>query len=61
MSRAKTDTIDKTTFNGSDLFKNFKHIYICEQNFRKIIDNLGVIYYNCQYEMAEELRYGIIF
>ena len=34
-ARISCDTIDLTTYNGADLFKNFNEIYKCEHNFNK--------------------------
>ena len=54
------DTIYLTTYNGTDLFKNFNEIYKCEHYFNKIINELNSNYYNCTDGMSDELRYGII-
>ena len=59
-ARMTCDTIYLTTYNGADLFKNFKEIYKCEYNFNKIISELNSNYYNCTDGMSDELRYGII-
>ena len=59
-ARLSCDTIDLTTYNGLDLFKNFNEIYKCEHDFNKIISELNSNYYNCTDGMSDELRYGII-
>ena len=59
-ARMSCDTIYLTTYNGPDLFKNFKEIYKCEHDFIKIISELNSNYYNCTEGMSDELRYGII-
>ena len=59
-ARMSCDTIYLTTYNGSDLFKNFNEIYKCEHDFSKIISELNSNYYNCTDGMSYELRYGII-
>ena len=47
-ARMSCDTIYLTTYNGADLFKNFKEIYKSEHNFNKIICELNNNYYNCK-------------
>ena len=59
-ARMSCETIYLTTYNGADLFKNFKEIYKSEHNFNKIIFKLNINYYNCTEGMSDELRYGII-
>ena len=49
-----------TTFNESDLFKNFQDMYKCGHNFRERFEDLSAKYYICQHGITEELRYGII-
>ena len=59
-ARMSCDTIYLTTYNGSDLFKNFNEIYKCEHDFSKIINELNSNHYNRTDGMSDELRYGII-
>ena len=59
-ARMSCDTIYLTTYNGSDLFKNFNEIYKCEHDFCKIINELNSNHYNRTDGMSDELRYGII-
>ena len=59
-ARMSCDTIYLTTYNGSDLFKNFNEIYKCEHDFSKTINELNSNHYNCTDGMSDELRYGII-
>ena len=59
-ARMSCDTIYLTTYNGSDLFKNFNEIYKCEHDFSKIISELNSNHYNRTDGMSDELRYGII-
>ena len=59
-ARMSCDTIYLTTYNGSDLFKNFNEIYNCEHDFNKTIIELNSYYYNYTDGMSDELRYGII-
>ena len=58
-ARMSCDTINLTTYNGPDLFKNFNEIYKCEHDFNKIISELNSNYYNYTDGMSDELRYGI--
>ena len=59
-ARMSCDTIYLTTYNGSDLFKNFNEIFKCEHDFSKIIIELNSNHYNRTDGMSDELRYGII-
>ena len=59
-ARMSCDTIYLTTYNGPDLFKNFKEIHKCEHDFNKIISELNSNHYNRTDGMSDELRYGII-
>ena len=59
-ARMSCDTIHLTTYNGPDLFKNFKEIYKCEHDFSKIISELNSNHYNRRDGMSDYLRYGII-
>ena len=59
-ARMSCDTIYLTTYNGSDLLKNFNEIYKCEHDFSKIINELNSNHYNRTDGMSDELRYGII-
>ena len=54
------DTMNLTTYNGADLFKNFNEIYKCEHDFNKIINELNSNHYNRTDGMSDEPRYGII-
>ena len=53
------DTIYLTTYNGSDLFKNFNEIYKCEHDISKIISELNNNHYNRTDGLSDKLRYGI--
>ena len=59
-ARMSCDTIYLTTYNGTDLFKNFNEIYKCEHDFSKIINELNSNLYNRTDGMSDEFRYGII-
>ena len=58
-ARMSCDTIYLTTYNGTDLFKNFNEIYKSEHDFNKTISELNSNY-NCTDGMSVELRYGMI-
>ena len=46
-ARINCDTIYITTYNGSDLFKNFNITYECKYDFHGIINDLNSSYLNC--------------
>ena len=46
-ARISCDTIYLTTYNGTDVFKNFNEIYKCEHKFYEINNDLISNYYNC--------------
>ena len=59
-ARMSCDTLYITTYNGSDLYKNFNITYECRHDFLGIINDLYSSYYNCTDRIASELRYGTI-
>ena len=59
-ARINCDTIYITTYNASDIFKNFNKTYVCKHYFYGIINDLNCSYYNITAGMASELRYRMI-
>ena len=60
VARMNCDTICITTYNGANLFKNFKTTYECKLDFHGIIQDLNISYYNCTDGTDDALRYGMI-
>ena len=59
-ARMCCDNIYLTTYNGTDVFKNFNEIYKSEHDFSKIISELNSNHYNRTEGISGDLCYGII-
>ena len=60
MGRMNCETLYLTTYNGSDLFKNFNDIFKHDFKFDDIIDSLKNNHKDVANAMAHKLLYGMI-